>query len=84
MGNITETSHFERLQDEEDVFTECCGEPFAIPGYPDSDLCSFCGEHTGPIEDDEEEEKKHIIVKDKDWFRGKWVSPRDPGDENGK
>ena len=28
-------------------FSECCGAPFSEPGYPDTDLCSQCYEHTG-------------------------------------
>jgi hypothetical protein len=28
-------------------FSECCGAPFSEPGYPDTDLCSQCHEHTG-------------------------------------
>jgi len=30
--------------------SECCGVPFPEPGYPDTDLCGLCNEHTGYIE----------------------------------
>ena len=33
--------------------SECCGAHFAEPGWPDSDLCSACGEHTGAVDQDE-------------------------------
>ena len=25
--------------------SDCCGYPFAEPGWPDNDICSHCGEH---------------------------------------
>ena len=34
--------------------SECCGANFYEPGYPDNDICSSCGEHSGPMEDEEE------------------------------
>lgn len=34
--------------------SECCGASFYEPGYPDNDICSSCGEHSGPMEDEEE------------------------------
>jgi hypothetical protein len=95
MGNITETSHFEKLQKEleqeefENEFrgsynlTECCGAPFTKPGYPDSDLCGSCFEHTGPMDKEENVDyPERKIIKDKDWFRGVWVNPQDSGDKN--
>ena len=33
--------------------SECCGANFYEPGYPDSDLCSACGEHAGAMEEEE-------------------------------
>jgi len=32
--------------------SECCGARFAEPGWPDNDLCSACGEHTGAVDQD--------------------------------
>ena len=31
--------------------SECCGAPFPEPGYPDTDLCGQCYEHTGAYEE---------------------------------
>jgi len=31
----------------------CCGAKFAFPDYPDTDICSCCGEHTEPEECDD-------------------------------
>ncbi len=31
--------------------SECCGAPFTYPGWPDSDFCSQCHEHSGVHED---------------------------------
>ena len=33
--------------------SECCGANFAEPGWPDSDLCTACGEHTGAVDQEE-------------------------------
>ena len=30
---------------EEDLVSNCCGESFGYPGWPDNDICSGCGEH---------------------------------------
>ena len=35
--------------DEDEVVTECCGANFYEPGFPDSDICTSCGEHSGPM-----------------------------------
>ena len=37
------------LYDEDEAVTECCGANFYEPGYPDSDICTSCGEHSGPM-----------------------------------
>jgi len=34
------------IEDEEERLSVCCGAPAAEPGYPDSDLCSRCKEHS--------------------------------------
>ena len=34
-------------------YSECCYAPFTHPGWPDSDMCSACFEHSGAIEDDD-------------------------------
>ena len=31
--------------------SDCCGATFPEPGYPDTDLCGQCYEHTGAYED---------------------------------
>jgi len=33
--------------------SECCGANFAEPGWPDSDLCTACGEHASAYDQDE-------------------------------
>jgi|3_EtaG_2_1085321.scaffolds.fasta_scaffold12346_1 hypothetical protein len=38
--------------DEDEVVTECCGANFYEPGYPDSDMCTSCGEHSGPMSEE--------------------------------
>ena len=35
------------------MYSDCCGEPFGPPGWPDCDICSGCGEHSEPQEDEE-------------------------------
>ena len=32
--------------------SKCCGAGFPEPGYPDTDLCGLCYEHTEAIEQD--------------------------------
>ena len=32
--------------------SECCGASFLEPGYPDTDLCGQCHEHTGAYDDE--------------------------------
>ena len=34
--------------DKMDIVSNCCGERFASPGWPDNDICSSCKEHAGP------------------------------------
>ena len=36
---------------EKDLTSNCCGEPFGYPGWPDNDICSGCGEHADIWED---------------------------------
>ena len=31
--------------------SECCGAPFPEPGYPDTDLCGKCYEHTSAYDE---------------------------------
>jgi len=33
--------------------SKCCGAGFPEPGYPDTDLCGLCYEHTEAIEEEE-------------------------------
>ena len=35
-------------------YSTCCDAPFQEPGWPDSDLCGSCHEHTGAWTDDPE------------------------------
>jgi hypothetical protein len=44
------------------ILTECCGAPFASPGWPDSDICSDCKEHAGPYDEDETEDSKPLPI----------------------
>ena len=39
--------------DEDYQFSNCCGEPFGPPGWPDCDICSACGEHSDIGGDDD-------------------------------
>ena len=34
--------------------SECCSEE--MPNWPESDICPYCKEHTGILEDDDEDE----------------------------
>ena len=34
--------------------TNCCGATFYEPGWPDVDICSSCGEHASPMEEEED------------------------------
>ena len=37
----------------EDIqYSNCCGEVFAFPGYPDNDICSNCNEHAELLEEE--------------------------------
>ena len=36
--------------------SSCCGTDFYPPGYPDNDICSGCGEHSGVMEEDFDDE----------------------------
>ena len=38
---------------DEDPMSNCCGAQFGYPGWPDSDICSACGEHADLITEDE-------------------------------
>ena len=44
----------EGLRPEDDPISNCCGELFTYPGWPDSDTCSECGEHAD-LHDDMDE-----------------------------
>ena len=37
-------------------YTDCCGEPFYKPGWPDIDICSLCKEHASPLKMDFDDE----------------------------
>ena len=39
--------HPSEMEPEEPPMSNCCDYPFTYPGYPDSDICSKCGEHAG-------------------------------------
>ena len=45
--------------------SDCCGANFYEPGYPDSDICTDCGEHAGPMEEEEDLLVPHKIEKPK-------------------
>jgi len=38
---------------EDEPVSSCCGANFGFPGWPDSDLCSACGEHADPEPEEE-------------------------------
>jgi len=43
---------FKQLVDEEEPQSNCCSVPFGYPGWPDNDICSRCGEHAEPGDED--------------------------------
>ena len=48
-----------------DPLSVCCSAPFTYPGWPDSDFCSKCHEHSGTWEDiDDDVEARTIGVED--------------------
>ena len=51
-----ESSESERPVDE-DPLSACCSASFTYPGWPDSDFCSQCHEHSGIYKDDDVEAK---------------------------
>ena len=50
-------------KDDEEPLSICCAAPFTYPGWPDSDFCSQCHEHSG-IDEDDDVEAKTIGVED--------------------
>ena len=52
------------LSDEEQL-SNCCTAPFTQPGWPDSDFCSQCHEHSG-IDEDNDVEAKTIGVENEE------------------
>jgi hypothetical protein len=50
--------------------SECCGAPFYEPGYPDTDLCGQCKEHTGAYIE-EADKIFDVIDKEFDWMEYK-------------
>ena len=45
--------HPDEMRPDEDPLSNCCTSPFTYPGWPDSDICSDCGEHADLGEDDD-------------------------------
>ena len=43
---------FAKIVDEEQV-SNCCESQFGFPGWPDSDICSACGEHADLMTEDD-------------------------------
>jgi hypothetical protein len=41
------------LMPDNPLLSNCCGENFTYPGWPDSDICSKCHEHADIGEDDD-------------------------------
>jgi hypothetical protein len=41
-----------------EYLSACCSAPFHEPDWPDNDMCSECGEHTEPEEDEEDDVEK--------------------------
>ena len=46
-----------------DPLSMCCSAPFTYPGWPDSDFCSKCHEHSGIDDEDDDVEAKTIGVE---------------------
>lgn len=38
---------------EEIPLSNCCSASFTAPGWPDSDICSYCKEHAEPLTEEE-------------------------------
>ena len=38
---------------DKDYLSVCCSAPFTEPGWPDSDFCSQCYEHSSTWEDED-------------------------------
>jgi len=36
------------------IYSNCCTAPFSYPGWPDCDICSGCGEHAEPLDEEDE------------------------------
>ena len=39
-------------EEPKDLVSNCCTAPFGYPGWPDSDICSQCGEHADIMEEE--------------------------------
>ena len=46
------------MNDGGDKYSNCCGAPFGYPGWSDCDICSACGEHAEPSEEEEYENNR--------------------------
>ena len=44
--------HPSEIEIEEEPLSNCCSAEFSYPGWPDSDICSECGEHADIGEDE--------------------------------
>ena len=40
-------------------YSNCCSSPFGYPGWPDNDICSECGEHAEPIDEENEHDSPY-------------------------
>jgi len=62
-------------------YSECCYAPFTHPGWPDSDMCSACFEHSGAVYEDDSDvsdcgiEYYSYIMRKKDRFGIDVVKP---------
>ena len=40
-------------------YSNCCTASFHYPGWPDNDICSECGEHAEPIDEENEHDSPY-------------------------
>ena len=54
MNDAKRILRLDQILNDDEPLSNCCNVPFGYPGWPDSDICSNCGDHadTGDNEDD--------------------------------
>ena len=51
-GEVDPVCYCDMRPVDEEPMSDCCTAPFTYPGWPDSDFCSQCHEHSGVSEDE--------------------------------